>query len=234
MYACVYIPGLSDMSALRECAEAFSPIVEFTEEAAIFDVRGLRRLYGSPVSIGTAIAQRVSSMGARSALPANPHAAMAAARGFAGLTVIPPGEEASVLASLPLDQLAPEEELKETLADWGFARLPTWRPCRKVGSRSGSEARECGCASWLVADEPPDEAGERHRHVRGVDGSGRRSRTARAVMFILSRLLNDICGSLTQHGLAANELTLKLGLDGKREFTRALRLPFASRDAQTF
>jgi protein ImuB len=235
MYACVYIPGLADASALRECAEAFSPTVEFAEEAAIFDIRGLRRLYGSPESIGTAIAQRVSSMGARVGIAANPHAAMAAARGFAGLTVIPPGEEASVLASLPLDQLAPEEELKETLADWGvrtfadLAALPEGGVAERLGS-AGLRLRELARGLTSRPMKPAKDAVTFDASMdldEGVD-------LLEPLMFIFSRLLNDICVSLTQHGLAANELTLRLGLEGKREFTRALRLPFASRDAQTF
>src|SRR6187455_3152365 len=105
MYACIYIPGLGEEQtpALRACAEAFSPNIEFTPEAAILDIRGLRSLYGPPESIGKAIAQRVTHMGARVGIASNPHAAMAAARGFLGLTVIPPGEEGQVLSSLSLD-----------------------------------------------------------------------------------------------------------------------------------
>ena len=67
MYACIYIPGMGEEQtpALRACAEAFSPNIEFTPEAAILDIRGLRSLYGPPESIGKAIAQRVTHMGAR-------------------------------------------------------------------------------------------------------------------------------------------------------------------------
>jgi protein ImuB len=54
------------------------------------------------------------------------------------------------------------------------------------------------------------------------------------LLFILSRLLNDICSSLASHSLAANELELRLNLENKREYLRTLRLPFATREASTF
>jgi protein ImuB len=54
------------------------------------------------------------------------------------------------------------------------------------------------------------------------------------LLFILSRLLSEICGSLASHSLAANELELLLELENKRGYSRTLRLPFATRDAQTF
>src|SRR4051794_21525408 len=100
MYACVYAPELAEdkISLLRTCAEAFSPNVEFRGEMAVIDIRGLQTLYGCPESIGKAIARRVSELGARVGVAANPHSAIAAARGFAGLTVIPPGEESRVLS----------------------------------------------------------------------------------------------------------------------------------------
>jgi len=71
-----------------------------------------------------------------------------AARVAAGLpetpTIVPDGEEASFLAPLPLDKLAPEIEIAETLALWGirsvgdFARLPEG----EVASRLGELGRE--------------------------------------------------------------------------------------------
>src|SRR6478735_6560912 len=110
MYACIYAPGLTGekISLLRACAEAFSPNVEFRSEMAILDIRGLRTLYGCPESVGKAIAERVAALGARVGVAANPHSAIAAARGFTGLTIIPPGEECRVLSTLPLELLSPD------------------------------------------------------------------------------------------------------------------------------
>jgi protein ImuB len=237
MYACIYIPGLAaeQFPALQASAEAFSPHVEFREEAAIFDIRGLRNLYGPPASIGQAIAQRVAGMDGRVGVAANPHAAMAAARGFPGLTVIPPGEEGRVLSTLPLELLAPEEELQQTLAAWGirtFAELAAL-PENGIAERLGSAgvklyqlARGAGARPITPSKkELVFEAGMALDH--GLE-------LIEPLLFILSRLLNDICGGLASHALAANELHLRCTLERRREYKRTLRIPFATRDAQTF
>ena len=237
MYACIYIPGLADaqIPALRECAEAFSPNVEYSEEWAVIDIRGLRKLYGPPESIGKAIAQRVADMGARVGVAANPHAAVAAARGFLGLTVIPPGEEGSALSTLPLDLLAPEQEMQETLESWGIrtfadlAALPEKGIAERLGA-AGVRLRRMACGAEqrpLIRekDELVFEAGTELEH---------RVELLEPLLFVLSRLLNDICGALTVQSLAANELELLLNLENGREFTRTICLPFATRDAQTF
>ncbi|HYP08014.1 MAG TPA: hypothetical protein VER03_17415 [Bryobacteraceae bacterium] len=236
MYACIYIPGLTDDRPLRDCAQAFSPNVEYVPEAAIVDIRGLRKLYGPPESIGKAIAHRVAAFGAaRVGIAANPQAAIAAAKGFAGLTVIPTGEEGRVLSSLPLSLLAPEEELKETLTSWGIhtfadlAALPETGIAERLGSagvRLRQLARGMPARPMIPSkDAVVFEASLELDH--GVE-------LLEPLLFILSRLLNQICGKLSTHGLAANEMELRLRLDGQPEFTRMLRLPFATREAQTF
>jgi protein ImuB len=235
MYACVFIPGLTDDRPLRECAQAFSPNVEYFPETAIIDIRGLRKLYGPPESIGTAIAQRVAAWGARVGVAANAQAAMAAARGFPGLTVIPPGEEGRVLSSLPVELLAPEEELKETLASWGIhtfadlAALPETGVAERLGSagvRLRQLARGMAARPLIPTKEAVVfEAGMDLEH--GIE-------LLEPLLFILSRLLNEICGALSTHALAANEMELRLSLDAQPAFVRTLRLPFATREAQTF
>jgi protein ImuB len=210
--------------------------VEFLPEAAIIDIRGLRRLYGPPESIGMAIAQRVAALGARVGVAANAHAAMAAARGFPGLTVIPPGEEGRVLASLPVELLGPEDDLKDTLANWGIhtfadmAALPETGVAERLGS-AGVRLRQIArgmAARPLNALKDPVVFAAGMDLEQGIE-------ILEPLLFILSRLLNEICGALQTHALAANEMELRLGLEGKAlEFVRTLRLPFATREAQTF
>jgi protein ImuB len=237
MYACIYAPGLTGekISLLRACAEAFSPNVEFRSEMAILDIRGLRTLYGCPESIGKAIAERVAALGARVGVAANPHSAIAAARGFTGLTVIPPGEECRVLSTLPLELLSPDEEMQQTLADWGIrnfaelAALPEDGIAERLGSagvRLHKMARGIGERPLVpLKEDPVFQAGMQLDHSLEL---------LEPLLFILSLLLNEICASLASHSLAANELELRLELDNKGEYTRNIRLPFATREASTF
>src|SRR5437879_978242 len=146
MYACLYLPGLPDekRAALKQCAQAFSPQVEDTQpDLVLFDIRGLRRLFGEPHQIATAISGRAASLGTelRIAIASNPKAARAAARGYKGVTIIPPGQERRILGSLPLNVLSPTGDMLETLDAWGihtFAELAAL-PERGIFERLGNE-----------------------------------------------------------------------------------------------
>jgi protein ImuB len=95
-------------SALLDCARSFSPRVEDTAcDTIILDIAGLERLFGIPQRIACDLARRASDLGlqANVAVAGNPDAAMHAAYGFPGVTVIPAGQEAERLGNLPLDVL---------------------------------------------------------------------------------------------------------------------------------
>jgi protein ImuB len=239
MHACVYVPDISAAAepALRECAERFSPRIEQpTPGVVVFDIRGLGRLYADNDSLAQAIAREAARLGdARVAIAPDPYAAITAARGLAGITVIHPGEETAVLASLPIRLLNPSDELAETLAGWGIhtlgqlAALPEPGIAERLGSEGVSlwrRARGIGGRPLVPVVEPATFAAalELEHPLELLE----------PLSFLLARLLNEVCSRLGSHGFAANEIRLILGLDGGGECERAIRLPFASRDAQAF
>src|SRR5579884_2557234 len=137
MFACVHCPG--NLPLLAECARQFSPLVEETSpDTAVFDIRGLRLIFGSPEHIAKEIDRRVG-LPANIAVASNPDAAVHAAQGFKGITVIAEGKEASVLAPLPLYLLGGSAELAATLDAWGirtfgeFAALPPLGVAARLG-----------------------------------------------------------------------------------------------------
>src|SRR5690242_20429968 len=82
--------------ALLDCIRSFSPTVESTASGTVIaDLSGVERLLGSPQKIGRELAASAAAMNfeVQVALAANPDAALVAARGFCGVTVIPSGEE---------------------------------------------------------------------------------------------------------------------------------------------
>lgn len=86
MFACLH--GNGNLTAL---AFEFSPTVEATSSDTItFDVGGLDRLFGLPQDVAAAIARRAREIGVKAnlALAGNPDAAICAARGFAGVSLI--------------------------------------------------------------------------------------------------------------------------------------------------
>src|SRR5262245_7432215 len=120
MFACIYIPNASanTVAALLECAKAFSPRVETTNDGTVvFDIHGLERLFGGYSEIAKKIHADVQTHGleANVAVASNADAALCAARGFGGITIIPRGTEASRLRDLPLNVLCPTAEILETL-----------------------------------------------------------------------------------------------------------------------
>src|ERR1700724_2155595 len=94
----------SPHATLLDCAQSFSPEVEDVSPGAVLlNLAGLDPLFGPLPKIARDLAQRVSQMGleANIAVAANPDAALLAARGFPGVTLIPEGCEAERLGGLP-------------------------------------------------------------------------------------------------------------------------------------
>ena len=95
-------------AALLDAACAFSPRVEDTAaDTVMLDLAGLERIFGPVTKIAREVARRCSELGleANVAVAGNPEAAICAARGFAGVTVIAPGKEAERLGALPIEVL---------------------------------------------------------------------------------------------------------------------------------
>lgn len=248
-----------------DCAMDFSPLIERTSPGTVtLDVSGLARLFGSFENIAQAIARRAAEIGldVNVGAASNPDAAVHAARGFSGVTVIPPGRERDALGPLSVDVLAPPEPIAATLAMWGirtFAQLAAL-PEDGIAERLGPE----GALLWKLArgagDRPlvPDleatifaESFELEYPVTLLE----------PLAFIISRMLNSLCAKLDSHGFAAHEIrvTLRLEADasadpeqqtgesrsspearfgGSPRFAgiheRTLRLPYPMRDARAF
>ncbi len=233
MYACLH--GQGNLTAL---AAEFSPVVERTaEDTATFDVAGLERLFGLPQDIAHAIMRRAaeSQVKANLALAMNPDAAICAARGFSGVSIIPEGDEAKFLGTLPLAVLAPSEELQETLERWGIRRfqelggLPPLGIAERLGPE-GLRLRELArgeAERKLVAIEDPlcfEDAVELEYPVELLE----------PLAFLLSRLLGGLATRLATRGLATDELLLRLKLENRATHERTLRLPVPSLDTKAF
>src|SRR5215831_4338361 len=146
MFACIYIPNASGDAhgALMDCARAFSPRLESTSTGTVvFDVEGLERLFGSYSEIATKVANDVRSQGleANVAIASNADAAICAAHGFGGITVLKSGSEAKQLRDVPLTVLSSSPEILQTLERWGVRTLGTFAklPLVEVSERLGQE-----------------------------------------------------------------------------------------------
>ncbi len=223
---------------LTSLALEFSPLVEQSAPNAVaFDAAGLTRLFGLPQDIAAAIARRAAELQfkANIALAANPDAALCAARGFAGTSIVPQGDEAKFLARLPLKLLAPSPELQDTLERWGIRRFQDLAALPELGiaERLGPE----GLKLRRLA------RGEVERKLRPIDAPERFEETFESeypvellepLLFVLARLLNGLTLRLATRALATDELRLRLALENRALHQRTLRLPVPSVDTKAF
>ncbi len=82
-------------AVLLDCAQSFSPCVEdAAADTVILDLRGMESLFGSLLEIAGNLFRRAAELGldANIGVASNPDAAVIAARGISGVTVIPPGK----------------------------------------------------------------------------------------------------------------------------------------------
>jgi len=233
MFACLH--GTGNLTAI---AFDFSPLVEQTApDTVTCDADGLDRLFGAAQELAAALSRRVAETGARAniALAANPDAAICAARGFSGVSLIPQGDETKFLGSLPVALLGPSAELQETLDRWGIRRFQDLAalPPLGIAERLGEEglrlrrlARGEVERKLLPLEAPPryEEEIELEYPVELLE----------PLEFLLARLLNGLITRLATRGLATNELRLHLRLETGGAHERTLRLPVPSLDGKSF
>jgi protein ImuB len=254
MFACIHSRSVSNDSAigaaLVDLAFTFSPLVEQTSvDTVVFDVAGQDLLFGQVADVQTsrlanAIAQRARQVKVKAniSIAANPDVAIHAARSFEGMTIIDPGDELRHLGTLSIRQLdfslaalEPDqaEEIHETLALWG---VRTFRdlaelPLAGVAERLGQE----GVCLQKLAQGRTDRA---LNLVRPPIGFAQSLELEHAISeleplsFILSRLLNQLCANLDEHGLATNELRLRLDTNASY-LGRTITLPVPMRNPKT-
>ncbi|HET9321417.1 MAG TPA: hypothetical protein VFO27_16625 [Bryobacteraceae bacterium] len=233
MFACIHAPG--EGARLLACAQDFSPQVEQTgADMVTLDIDGLGHLFGSVHDIAHAIARR-AGVPVNVAVASNPDAAFHAARGFAGISIVPEGDEAKFLASLPAALLAPSEETAETLGRWG---IRTFRdlaalPDLGVAARLGEEGVRLQKLARGEGDRPldPVEAPARFEEEMELEYP---VELVEPLLFVLGRLLGDICGRLEERALAAIGLRLRLQLENAGDHERAIRLPVPMRSPRVF
>ena len=250
-------------AALLDCAQSFSPEVEDASPGTVLlNLAGLEPLLGPLPKIARNLAQCVSQTGleANFAVAANPDAALLAARGFPGVTLIPEGREAERLGDLPVDVLLEsfssdaEEAARwvETFDRWGIRKLRALAalPEVPVSERLGQQ----GIRLQKLA------RGAASRNLRVLEPKLIFAESVELeypivllepLAFLLNRLLEQVCARLRQRALAVQELHLTLELATTqpqdcasftrtfartltRKFTRTLRLPTPMLDAKVF
>jgi protein ImuB len=229
MYCCLYAPG--NLPVLLDCARHFSPMIEENPDMVVFDIRGLESLHGPPASVARAIERQIGIL-AGIAIASNPDAAIHAARGIEGTTVIELGCEAPVLAPLSINLLGGSQDAARSLDLWGIRTFGAFAalPASGVAARLGAEgialqrlARGEGYRRLRTQDDPPsfDAEMELDSPVELLE----------SLCFVLARLLEEVLAKLSSEALATNEIRVTLSLERAPEHMGTLRLPVPMSDA---
>jgi len=237
-------------AALLDCAWTISPRVEGGakleeqdfSDTVVLDIAGCETLFGSPEKIAHDLRRVASEVGFETnvAVAGSSLAAVCAAQGFAGVTVIPDGEEGLRIGRLSLEALRIPFEFVETLKRWGirtcaeFAALPEISIVERLGQEGlhwwrlarGAEIQP------LIAKEFPSHFEEHMDLDSPVE-------LLEPLLFVLNRLLEQLCARLRMHILAIGEIKVTLTLERNDSRSkepvfhiRTLRLPVPAKDSK--
>ncbi|HYX51817.1 MAG TPA: hypothetical protein VE783_00075, partial [Candidatus Limnocylindrales bacterium] len=204
-------------ATLLDCGFAVSRLVENTYPGIVLcDVTGTERLLGPPENTAKKLLEIACWCGLDTniAIAPNPDAALHAARGFPGITIIGSGQERRVLAPLPLEVLDANPETLDKLRSWGvrtfrdLADLPAEAIVQRlgpVGFRLQQMAQGCSRRE-LIPVIPAPSFQEKVEPEEPLD-------CLEAVGSTAQKLLDHIVTRLNSRSLAARELHLELALE---------------------
>jgi len=233
---------LSAKAALLECAGTFSPRVEGRSEDRAFlcviDIQGTEKLFGPPETVARNLLHRVKALGfaACATVSSNHHAAISLAKGLSPRTavrVIPRGDEAATLASLPLKVLGLTEEQTETFSLWGIRTLGMLAalPEKELIARMGQEGKRLrqlahGELPHLFQPiEPAFTLEERMELDSPVE-------VLHSLLFVVGTMLDQLILRAKARVLSLASVTVVLTLEGKEPYTRTVRPALPTNDRQ--
>jgi protein ImuB len=247
---------------LMHCAQRFSPRVEIVASphpehcdaehcgaTLMLDLTGSTRLFGSPARAAQRLSKCMAELQLQASIACSQQAsaALLAARGREGVTVIRPGDEAATLAPLPIAVLEPSPEQAQSLYEWGIGTLGRLAelPARALASRMGEagvrlqrQARGEHFPLLAPHEEPADapltESLELEHPVE----------TLEPLLFLIGQMLESLLRRAASRALALAEVETALILDGpsherddarnhRREHRRLVRPTLPERERLT-
>jgi len=219
-------------NALVECAGAFSPRVEEQSSdrdfVCVIDIAGTEKLFGSPHRLAETLLARVRARGiwARIAVSSNFHAAICLVRAATKhqITFIPPGKEASALASLPPSVIGLSEEIAEIFSLWGIhtlgmlAALPEKSLIARIG-QEGQSLFQMARGEFPHLFRPIEAAFVLEEHMRFEAPV----EMLTSLLFVVDVMLEQLSMRASARSLALAAVTVTLSLEGGARHTRTVR-----------
>ena len=229
-------------------ANHFSPRVQAVAEpeeqssaaTLILDISNSERLLGTTGRIAHSLLRETERAGyeASIAVAHNAYAAVLAARGLKGITIIAPGREAQTLSPLPLSVLELDTAQQQTFTDWGIhtlgelAALPLKPLVTRLG-QSGYRLHLLARGAYdhlLVPEETPvDAALSEHIELEHP------VELLEPLLFLMGRTLERLAQRAHERALAiaSVETCLALADEQHSEHRRTVRPALPERDHRT-
>jgi protein ImuB len=229
-------------SVLIECAAGFSPRVEDKSEDSAFlcviDIAGTGGLFGPPEALAQNLLTRIRSLGMTAciAVSHNFHAAISLAKGLSPRTpvrVIPIGEEAAALTSLPLAVLDMTEVQADTFGLWGIhtlgmlAALPEKELIARMG-QAGKRLRQLARGEVPHLFQPVEPAFTLEEHME-LDCP---VELLDALLFVVNVMLEQLILRAKARVLALASVSIALTLEGGTTHTRIVRPSLPTNEKQ--
>ena len=262
MFGVLYAAEGSSIEAVQEVALEFSPRIEVNSPREVtIDLGGLTRLFGDAHAMGEALGRTAANRGlrVRLAVAGTRTAARLLAHGSCEpLTIVHPGDEAAVLAGLPVHLLAvvaldestlshprtpepshprtltPSHDIVQTFRRWGLrtlgevAALPPDAIAARLGQRGVRWQR-------LARGEDPRPllpAVPEERFEQAIDLEWP-IEGLEPLSFVLGRLMEPLAAHLERRGRGAAVLHVRLHLVTRTVHERTLQFPTPMREART-
>jgi protein ImuB len=212
--------------------------VEFADAGttAVIPIAPLTRLMGGPGQIASEIARRLSEHGLHGniGIAAQPDTAVLAARSIPGVTIIPQGFERNMLGKLQVGVLPVSNEALRVLDHWGIHTLDEFCSLPEAGilERLGKDGLQLLriAKGHLVRPLRPEPQGVNYTERIETENP---LTLLEPLLFLLSRMLHELCERLRSQSRATTQIRLRLELEGQNTHTRILQLPFPTHDQKT-
>ena len=229
-------------SVLLECAGGFSPRVEDKSEDTAFlcviDIAGTGALFGPPEVLTRNLLTRIRSLGMTAciAVSHNFHAGISLAKGLSPRTpvrVIPMGEEAAALASLPLTVLDTTAEQADTFGLWGIGTLgmlgalPEKELIARMG-QAGKRLRQLARGEMPHLFQPVELAFTLEEHIE-LDSP---VELLDALLFVVNVMIEQLILRAKARVLALACVNITLKLEGGTIHTRTVRPSLPTNEKQ--
>jgi len=241
----VFLPGRPERyreisRSVMAIFASYTPLVEpISLDEAFLDVTGSVDAFGDGGTIGQRIKDRVRDeigLVVSVGVATNKLCAKVASdlRKPDALVIVPPGEEASFLADLPVGRLwGVGPQAREALAEYGVGRIgelaamPEATLRRRFGRHGIDLARRARGIdpSPVVPSQAPKSVGHELTFDRDVIDPGRLEAT-------LLDLAESVASRLRHHHLAAGAVQLKLRYEGFETLTRQMAVPRHTRESE--